>query len=117
MRKKKGAPPDEYTNADVGDGDDSDESGSEHACTDDDDADERDVIGGDPPDVVETELHREEDADVLHPWTESPIKLRGSLLDKSGAPVPVALVPVGCTVLRRVTFPVSRVRKEGGLKH
>jgi hypothetical protein len=51
-------------------------------------------------------LDRDEDADLLHPWAKSPIRLQGSLLGKTGERVPVSLVPMGATVLRRVTFPV-----------
>ena len=45
--------------------------------------------------------------DVLHPFADSPVTLKGKLLDESGKPVNVKLVPIGSTVLRRTTFPVK----------
>jgi hypothetical protein len=47
-------------------------------------------------------------ADFLRPWGKSPLQLQGSLLTRAGKSVPVSLVPVGSTVLRRVTFPVMQ---------
>ena len=52
---------------------------------------------------------RDKDADSLRPWVRSPIRLQGSLHSKTGESVPVSLVPMGCTVLRRVTFPVLKL--------
>jgi len=56
---------------------------------------------------------RDPDADPLRPWQKSPLKLKGSLLDPEGKKVPVSLVPVGCTVLRRTTFPVAEQTPSG----
>jgi hypothetical protein len=39
------------------------------------------------------------------PWDEPPLVLRGELLDGQGQRTAMALVPMGCTILRRVTFP------------
>lgn len=50
-----------------------------------------------------------EGGDKLHPFAEPPIKLRGSMLTASGEPVETTLLPIGCTVLRRTTFPVGAV--------
>jgi len=41
----------------------------------------------------------------LKPWFKSPVALQGKLFDSKGKKVNVELVPEGCTVLRRVTFP------------
>jgi hypothetical protein len=46
-----------------------------------------------------------EGGDPLHPFVDTPIKLKGQLLDSKGKYVDVTLVPIGCTVLRRTTFP------------
>lgn len=46
--------------------------------------------------------------DVLHPFADSPLYLKGQLLDASGSSVNVELVPIGSTILRRTTFPVNR---------
>jgi DUF1680 family protein len=50
---------------------------------------------------------RNPDADMLNPWAESPLRLNGPLI-KANKREPVSLVPIGCTTLRRVTFPVGR---------
>jgi len=50
-------------------------------------------------------FHRDPDADMLHPWDRSPVRLDG-LLTRGADQVRASLVPIGCTVLRRVTFPV-----------
>lgn len=41
------------------------------------------------------------------PWILPPVSLEGTLVDKKKRAVPVRLVPMGTTVFRRVTFPVS----------
>jgi DUF1680 family protein len=53
-------------------------------------------------------VHHNLDADMEYPWESesTPTQLQGDLLDPSGAPVPVSLVPIGSTVLRQVTFPL-----------
>lgn len=43
--------------------------------------------------------------DPLHPFADSPIKLKGTMLDEEGKVVETSLIPIGCTVLRRTTFP------------
>lgn len=48
------------------------------------------------------------EADLNRPWFESPVYLEGRLLDKNGELQKVKLVPEGCTVLRRVTFPGAK---------
>jgi len=59
------------------------------------------------PNAVFT-LKRDMKTDRLHPWMESPLQLHGPLLTRAGERVTVSLVPEGCTVLRRVTFPVAQ---------
>ncbi len=56
-------------------------------------------------------LTHDNDADRLHPWNKPPIRLEGSLLSKTGERIPVSLVPMGCTILRRVTFPVFQLTR------
>ncbi len=46
------------------------------------------------------------DGDPLRPFASPPVALRGALRDAAGKPMEVTLVPMGATVLRRVTFPV-----------
>jgi hypothetical protein len=53
------------------------------------------------------ELERVPDGDLTHPWQNPPLRLKGKLIDSRGDQVPVSLVPLGSTVLRRVTFPVA----------
>ncbi len=48
------------------------------------------------------------DGDMLHPWADPPLKLKGQMSTAQGKPVTVELVPIGCTVLRRTTFPMER---------
>ena len=49
--------------------------------------------------------------DSDHPWARPPAGLRGKMLDAEGQAVEVILVPVGTTLLRRVTFPVAEARR------
>jgi len=53
------------------------------------------------------EIERIPGGDLMHPWQNPPLRLKGKLIDSRGEPVPVSLVPLGSTVLRRVTFPVA----------
>jgi DUF1680 family protein len=53
------------------------------------------------------ELERVPDGDLTHPWQNPPLRLKGKLIDSRGGQVPVSLVPLGSTVLQRVTFPVA----------
>jgi len=55
---------------------------------------------------TEFTLGRDADGDSLHPWHKPPLRLKGVLVDAAGRPVSVSMVPMGCTVLRRVAFPV-----------
>ncbi|HKL22211.1 MAG TPA: beta-L-arabinofuranosidase domain-containing protein [Tichowtungia sp.] len=43
--------------------------------------------------------------DRLRPFADSPISLQGTMVNENGDAVEVELVPIGCTVLRRTTFP------------
>jgi len=43
--------------------------------------------------------------DPLHPFADSPIRLKGTLQSETGEAVETTLVPIGCTILRRTTFP------------
>jgi uncharacterized protein len=45
--------------------------------------------------------------DVLHPFANSPVYLKGKMLNGSGKKVDVKLVPIGATILRRTTFPLG----------
>ena len=45
--------------------------------------------------------------DPLHPWDRSPLKLRGQMIGADGKLENVALLPMGCTILRRTFFPVG----------
>jgi uncharacterized protein len=45
--------------------------------------------------------------DPLNPWAEPTIALQGHLVDFDGKDVPVQLVPMGSTILRRTTFPMD----------
>lgn len=47
-------------------------------------------------------------ADPDRPWHESPVRLAGQM-NRMRRKFEVELVPMGCTVLRRVTFPVGHV--------
>ncbi|MCF7818182.1 MAG: sulfatase-like hydrolase/transferase [Kiritimatiellales bacterium] len=49
--------------------------------------------------------------DPDQPWAESPLVLKGEFNRMRGK-IKVNLVPMGCTVLRRVTFPVGYVQSE-----
>lgn len=53
-------------------------------------------------------LETNENADFNKPWFEIPVSLKGSLIDRDGNNQLVKLVPEGCTILRRVTFPHKR---------
>ncbi|MCG6187639.1 beta-L-arabinofuranosidase domain-containing protein [Maribellus maritimus] len=46
-------------------------------------------------------------ANKLSPWEESPLYLKGKLIDEKGNKRNVQLIPEGCTVLRRVAFPAK----------
>ena len=46
-----------------------------------------------------------EGGDPMLPFAKTPIKLKGTLFDATGKPVDATLVPLGCTLLRRTTFP------------
>jgi hypothetical protein len=46
-----------------------------------------------------------EGGDLLHPFADTPVTLKGQLLDPEGRLVDATLVPIGCTLLRRTTFP------------
>lgn len=50
---------------------------------------------------------RMEGADLDKPFYKPVVKLQGEMLDKEGRKVPVELVPVGNTVMRRVAFPAQ----------
>ncbi len=41
---------------------------------------------------------------LLHPWDEPVVRLKGNLINKNGEKVSVELVPEGNTIFRRVTF-------------
>jgi len=51
------------------------------------------------------ETKRKPSANPLRPFEESPLVLGGEMHDKSGRAKKVELVPQGCTILRRVSFP------------
>ena len=55
-------------------------------------------------------------ANDLQPWEEPPVHLAGSLCGPRGDLVPVTLLPMGCTLLRRVSFPEwgAAQPKDGG---
>jgi hypothetical protein len=46
--------------------------------------------------------------ELKDPWANPPLALRAQLSGPDGKPAPVSLVPMGCTVLRRVTFPWAK---------
>lgn len=50
-------------------------------------------------------LMKDKSANQNKPWFSSQVYLEGNLIDKEGNEKKVKLVPEGCTVLRRVTFP------------
>lgn len=58
------------------------------------------------PDSV-FELVPLESGDVLSPWANPPIGLRGVLLDGEDKPVEVTLKPLGSALLRRTSFPLA----------
>jgi hypothetical protein len=58
-------------------------------------------------------LIRLQDGNDQSPWMYPPVGLRGTLLDASGKPVPVTLLPLGSTQLRRTTFPSLEERAAG----
>lgn len=43
--------------------------------------------------------------DMLHPYADSPVSLKGTMLNELGEKVEAILVPIGSTLLRRTTFP------------
>jgi len=43
------------------------------------------------------------------PWIHAPVTLQGTLINKKKQAVPVELVPMGTTLFRRVTFPVTYI--------
>ena len=47
------------------------------------------------------------DGDMKTPWAKPVIGLKGTLRTIKGDPLEVTLVPLGCTVLRRTTFPLN----------
>jgi hypothetical protein len=47
------------------------------------------------------------EGDMLTPWSNSPIGREGELLNADGKPVPVTLKPLGCSLLRRTSFPLA----------
>jgi hypothetical protein len=53
-------------------------------------------------------------SDYLYPWDGTPSLLNGRLYDQQGDRLEVNLVPMGTTILRRLTFPVKStpVKKE-----
>ena len=53
------------------------------------------------------ELVTVEGADMNKPFFSPVVKLKGEMFDKDGKKVPVELVPVGNTVMRRVAFPAE----------
>ncbi|AKJ64210.1 beta-L-arabinofuranosidase domain-containing protein [Kiritimatiella glycovorans] len=57
----------------------------------------------------EAEFKRVElpDGDAERPWAHPPIGLKGTLLDAEGVRREVTLKPLGSTILRRTTFPIS----------
>ena len=58
----------------------------------------------------EFELVTAEDSEIKSPWINSPVYLKGRLVDPQGNRVEVKLVPEGSTILRRVAFPVQSER-------
>jgi DUF1680 family protein len=46
-------------------------------------------------------------SDSLYPWDGAPSLLKGRLYDQDGKEKEVLLVPIGTTILRRLTFPVK----------
>ena len=65
-------------------------------------------LGGDYGFAVEKNLA----ADLNDPWTSVPVRLKGSLLiNFAHAHDDVTLVPMGSTILRKVTFPVGQYTK------
>ena len=44
---------------------------------------------------------------VAQPWEKPPVRLKGKLVNADKMPVITELVPMGATLLRRVTFPVA----------
>jgi len=50
------------------------------------------------------DLHRRP-GEIAEPWQNSSVELRGYLTAPDAKSVAVTLVPMGCTILRRVTFP------------
>jgi hypothetical protein len=51
------------------------------------------------------------EGDMLTPWSNSPIGLEGELLNADGKPVPVTLKPLGCSLLRRTSFPLAEAAR------
>ena len=51
------------------------------------------------------EVVKNEDADLLYPWEQLPIKLRGDMVGENGIAEPVVLQPMGSTILRWTCFP------------
>ena len=52
-------------------------------------------------------FHEETSQDVRYPWENAPVYLKGKLYSENQTEKEVHLVPMGSTVLRRVTFPVK----------
>lgn len=53
-------------------------------------------------------LVKDKAADLLYPWEQPPLKLRGMLLSQNGRPETVVLLPIGSTILRRTCFPSAQ---------
>lgn len=56
-------------------------------------------------------VSNEEDDATGNPWEDPVVFLEGQMMDEKNKPVDVKLVPMGNTVFRRVTFPVSTNQK------
>ncbi len=48
------------------------------------------------------------DGDRLDPWARPPVGLKGLLKKMDGTPFEASLVPLGSTILRRTTFPLTK---------
>ena len=56
-------------------------------------------------------MFRNNEADPKYPWDKSPLELVGMMGKSGGGCQSVRLVPLGTTVLRRLTFPM-KIEKE-----
>jgi DUF1680 family protein len=50
-------------------------------------------------------LDKDETADLLRPWHRTPFSLIGPFIDADGQTCQGRLIPIGCTLLRRTSFP------------